>query len=148
MMYSISITEWIHFSLNQYGNSLSMVYLSMYQHTFLRLLFITAFLAGCSGTGKKHAHSTYQPDFQRGMYVYNQHCATCHNTGSYEAPVIDVPEDWDTGVLQPSFILQAHVDNGFLQASKQSISGGLTENNVADALYYIHRKVLDAEEKY
>lgn len=88
----------------------------------------------------------YQPDFRRGMYTYNAYCGKCHDTGEGGAPTLDDAEEWEErGVIWPA-LLQEHVRDGFL--AMPAMAKGerrLSEQNIADAIYYMTVKIQAAQ---
>lgn len=114
----------------------------------LSTLLCVLLLSGCSDGKKKPAPKAYQPDFGRGMSVYNAHCGECHNTGRLDAPMLDEPEEWDFRALGTPGILHDHAARGFLGGPGQDAAGKLSNENIADALHYMARRINDAEERY
>lgn len=115
----------------------------------LNILLCALLLSGCSDGKKKPAPSqAYQPDYRRGMYVYNAYCGECHNTGRRDAPTLDDPSEWDFRALGMPGVLQDHAFKGFLSMPGQNAGAKLSQENIADALHYMTRRITDAEEKY
>jgi cytochrome c5 len=104
--------------------------------------------SGCSDSGKKKpsAARAYQPDYRRGMYVYNAFCGECHNTGKNSAPMLDEPHEWDTRALGFTAILQDHASKGFLNMPGKGAHEDLSEENIADAVHYMIRQIASEEE--
>lgn len=113
------------------------------------IAFLYLLLSGCSGGKKKPSPAqAYQPDFRQGMSVYNAHCGECHNTGRRDAPTLDAPEEWDFHALAMPGIVQEHAAKGFLGMPRPNGVGRLSNENIADVLHYMARRITDAEEKY
>ncbi|QJD29641.1 c-type cytochrome [Methylococcus geothermalis] len=100
-------------------------------------------LAGCAKdapTPEAPPLANYKPDYRQGMYTYSMYCSRCHDTGEDGAPMLDDVDEWESrGILWPS-LLQDHVRDGFLHMPSMGQTG-LSEQNIADVIYFMTVKI-------
>ena len=100
-------------------------------------------VAGCSGA-KKTVKQAYQPDLAKGASIYRAQCSQCHDTGDYGAPELKMAEDWDIQTLsRPGIVKQHQTMNVVFPASSR-----LSDEDEADALYYIRHELSERERDY
>ncbi len=104
-------------------------------------LLIFLILIACSNERNVKNAALEKPDFHRGMHIYNAFCAECHETGKNGAPGLDDVDEWDLRAMQWSSVLKEHVNNGFMDMPSKGGHAELSDQNIADALYYMEVKI-------
>ena len=110
------------------------------------LFFILALLINVACSNQKPAGQAYQPDYARGMALYEGQCGSCHNSGKKSAPSIHDAEEWDLRTLAGPGAVQQHLAMNWLpgRGRRQDFS----ENDEADVLYYIRQEIGNADTGY
>lgn len=106
-------------------------------------LLCVSLLAGCSGGSPDAGH--YQPDYNRGLTLYNAQCGSCHEDGRLNAPSIHDQEEWDPGTLSRPGVMRQHLAMNWLSAVR---SAPLSEYDEADVLFYLQQELGKAESSY
>ena len=107
---------------------------------------ICLFLMACSNAKSVKNVALEKPDFHRGMHIYNAFCAECHEDGKNGAPTLDDVDEWDLRAMQWSSVMKGHVNNGFMDMPSKGGHAELSDQNIADALYYMEIKIRANEE--
>lgn len=115
----------------------------MFQRQLFLILFQSLLLA-CSGSPTVD-QATKPPDAARGMAVYKQKCAGCHDAGK-NAPSLRETEEWDLQQLESIDVLRRH--QSMKMPSGFSPPGRLSAQDEKDVLYYIKSVIEEAELKY
>jgi cytochrome c5 len=108
--------------------------------TILPVTILPLLLSACAPAQPSKAVA-HKPDFQHGSRVYLAHCGECHDSGRLGAPTLDDVENWDERSLPWKSVLTDHAGKGFLRMPAKGGKPGLTERDIADAVYYMDIKV-------
>lgn len=111
----------------------------------LFLLFILALLVNAACSNQKPAGQAYQPDYARGMALYEGQCGSCHDSGKKSAPSIHDAEEWDLRTLAGPGAVHQHLAMNWLPGR---VRQGFSENDEADVLYYIRQEIGNADTGY
>jgi cytochrome c5 len=112
----------------------------------LRILPCLIVLQACSQARDSEALAQGNPDYQRGMHIYNTFCAECHEEGRNGAPRLDDVDDWNLRAMQWSSVLKSHATEGFMDMPQKGGHPELSDQNISDALYYMQIKIRAEEE--
>jgi cytochrome c5 len=74
---------------------------------------------------------------EQGRKVYEESCASCHDTGEKSAPVTGRSEDWAKRSKLWEAILFEHANSGYLEMPAKGGVPGLTEYDVDAAAEYM-----------
>ena len=110
---------------------------------------VVAILNGCAVSAAPVADSGNQRDgvtagspwfeeqLARGRAIYDDHCASCHDSGVGGAPAIGNRADWDDRSRLWTAVLAEHAKAGFLEMPAKGGSPELTDDDVAAASEYM-----------
>jgi len=113
------------------------------------LLLSMAFLAACSKESEKpaatsepaaktaHAESFREDQMLKGRETYEAACASCHDTGEGDAPVIGDKEAWSDRSGLWVAVLSDHATAGYLEMPEKGGYGELTDDSVSAAVEYM-----------
>ena len=113
---------------------------------YLFLCSVFAVLASAACSNQKPMGQAYQPDYARGMSLYEGQCGSCHDAGRKSAPSIRDAEEWDLRTLTGPGAVQQHLAMNWLPESVRR--QGLSENDEADVLYYIKQEIGKSDTGY
>jgi cytochrome c5 len=113
---------------------------------YLFLCSLFAVLASAACSNQKPVGQAYQPDYARGMSLYEGQCGSCHDAGRKSAPSIRDAEEWDLRTLTGPGAVQQHLAMNWLPERVRQ--KGLSENDEADVLYYIKQEIGKADTGY
>ena len=113
---------------------------------FLFLFFSLALLVNAACSNQKPVGEAYQPDYARGMTLYEGRCGSCHDSGKKSAPSIHDAEEWDLRTLAGPGAVQQHLAMNWLPGRVRQ--QGLSQNDEADVLYYIKQEIGNADTGY
>jgi cytochrome c5 len=82
-------------------------------------------------------------DLRQGMRVYKSHCAECHATGKNGAPRLRDRNAWKQRGMQPFSVLEKHAERGFLGMPPKGSHAQLSQQDVANAVYYMSDQIAD-----
>jgi len=92
-------------------------------------------LVGLTGCGES---ADRRERFQRGMAVYQAHCASCHEEGIAGAPTIDDNGAWQLRLASGSESLLQNVIDGLLPGMPpRGLCNRCTDEQLADAVAYM-----------
>ncbi|QSA97561.1 cytochrome c5 family protein [Methylococcus sp. EFPC2] len=103
-------------------------------------LALSCLLAACAENAPAK-RTAQKADFERGMRVYQATCGVCHESGRNGAPSLEDVEEWDERSLEWTSLMKDHVTHGFMGMTAQGGRARLSEQDIADALYYMTIKI-------
>lgn len=96
-------------------------------------------LALAKGVDEPQSGNKLNP--QRGKQVYEASCAQCHDTGKNGAPRIRHPDEWNAAAIQSYSVMENHALKGFINMPKKGGRPLLTEQEVADAVFFMQLRI-------
>lgn len=93
--------------------------------------------AGCGTTSSTLPPAGTSLADQSGADVYREHCASCHDTGADNAPVVGRASDWADRSKLWQGILMDHARSGYLTMPSKGGSPELSDANVNAAVEYM-----------
>lgn len=76
-------------------------------------------------------------DLPHGKQVYGAFCAQCHDTGNGGAPLLHDAAAWQQRSTQAFSVMNSHAQSGFLRMPAKGQGTELTQQDVADAVFYM-----------
>lgn len=64
-------------------------------------------------------------------------CARCHDTGYERAPKLSDSKAWNGAAVQSFSTMESHAKNGFLMMPAEGRNSPLTDQGLANAVFYI-----------
>jgi cytochrome c5 len=120
-------------------------------NTTTRLLFSAAILSGGLATPLAAAEEPASAppqidpgnklDMRKGMQVYKSACARCHAKGKDGAPRLRDSKAWASRDFQSFSVMQKHADKGFLAMPAKGIRPNLTDQDMANAVFYMLERI-------
>ena len=110
------------------------------------LTLVIAFLCGCGEQAEPQmpADPTEEPRSSSpeesallGYEVYNEHCASCHESDQGDTPVTGKPADWNDRSQLWMAVLAEHVKAGYLSMPAKGDHPELTDLEVSKAVEYM-----------
>ena len=80
-------------------------------------------------------------DLDKGEQVYRSACARCHDKGQDHAPKLSNPKAWKQSSIRSFSTMEEHVKNGFLMMPAEGKHSTLTDEDLANAVYYITNRL-------
>lgn len=84
-------------------------------------------------------------DLREGMRVYKTSCAECHATGKGGAPRLRDAAAWRERSFQSFSVMEKHARKGFLSMPAKGRHPGLSDQEVANAVFYMEDQIADRQ---
>ena len=101
------------------------------------LMLLTLSVGAVSAAEPANIYSGQKLDRQKGKRIYQAHCARCHDAGRNSAPKVSVPKAWNPSSVKSFSTMEDHAKNGFLGMPAQGRNSPLTDQDMANAVFYI-----------
>lgn len=85
-------------------------------------------------------------DLREGMRIYKTSCAECHATGKGGAPRLRDAAAWRERSFQSFSVMEKHARKGFLSMPAKGKHPLLTDQDVANAVFYMEDQIADRQE--
>lgn len=107
----------------------------------LLTILLVAGLAGCTSANDAEVHksgeSWREGRLMVGRETYQTACASCHDTGKMDAPLIGNPKDWSERSDLWGAVLSEHAKTGYLEMPEKGGHPELTADAVEAATEYM-----------